>query len=152
MLHQPDVPHLLNIVSIWRQRSVILETEQQIKQVLEKRALSIDLRIKDIKSSHNREAPGISKFLFFSPLERASKFWASKRRQHVSVKRIPEDHRRRARRETLAPSRMVSPEQPKSHNGKTSLKVRRSRVRHPLFPLLVIAASRRDGEEWNCSC
>lgn len=65
MLHQPDVPHLLNIVSIWRQRSLILETEQQTKQVPENRALLIDLRFRDIKSSHNREAPGISKFFLF---------------------------------------------------------------------------------------
>lgn len=62
MLQQPDVPHLLNIVSIWMQRSVILETEQQTKQVLQNRSLLIDLHIRDIKSSHNRDAHGISKF------------------------------------------------------------------------------------------
>lgn len=62
MLQQPDVPHLLNIVSIWMQRSVILETEQQTKQALQNRSLLIDLHIRDIKSSHNRDAHGISKF------------------------------------------------------------------------------------------
>lgn len=92
-------------------------------------------------------------FFFLRGQDRASKFWASKQLQHVSVKRIPKDHRRRSGRETLAPSkpRMESSKQPKSDNGKASLKVRRSRVPHFLFPLLVIAASRRDGEEWNCS-
>lgn len=56
MLHQPDVPHLLNIVSIWRQRSVFLETEQQTKQVVENRALLIDLRFRDIKSPQSRSS------------------------------------------------------------------------------------------------
>ncbi len=56
MLHQPDVPHLLNIVSIWRQRSVFLETEQQTKQVVENRALLIDLHFRDIKSPQSRSS------------------------------------------------------------------------------------------------
>lgn len=72
MFQQPDVPHLLNIVSVWMQRSVILETEQQTKQVLQNRSLLIDLHIRDIKSSHNRDAHGISKFFSLSlSLEKA---------------------------------------------------------------------------------
>lgn len=66
MLHQPDVPHLLNIVSIWRQRSVFLETEQQTKQVVENRALLIDLRFRDIKRPQSRSSRDQQVFFFFS--------------------------------------------------------------------------------------
>ncbi len=127
MLHQLDVPHLLNIVSIWRQRSVFLETEQQTKQVVENRALLIDLRFRDIKSPQSRSSRDQQDLVFFlRGQDRASKCWASSKSQSW----IPEDHRRRSRRETLAPSkpRMVSSKQPRADNGTASLKVRRSQV------------------------
>lgn len=146
MLHQPDVPHLLNIVSIPRQRSVFLETEQQTKQVLENRALLIDLRFSDIKSSHNQEAPGISKFFpffFKRGQDRASKCWASSTSQSSEFLKTTGG----------GPGGSVKAENGvfQTTNGKASLKVRRSQLPRSLFPLLVIAASQRDGEEWNCS-
>lgn len=65
-------------------------------------------------------------FFLLRGQDRASKCWASS----TSQSRIPEDHRRRSGRETLAPSklRMVSSKQPLSDNGTASLKVQRSRV------------------------